>query len=594
MFTVSRDLYDAKELISQASEDLKEGNLSVAASGLDRAEGRVLRANGALRGSMVLDVAAWIPGVRQNLASMKDSVGVAATVIHGGIRILDDSAPLQSTQGRLEVSLSDGSIPLEAVTAAMQEIERLGAQLQSVTHDDEPALLLPPVRELRSAVYDEANDRHQQLTVLGRGLDLLHELAGAEGPRRYLLAVANTAEMRGSGGMILNYGVLEGRDGTIDLTDFGRVDELGPLAAVSADLVPADYAARWDGFEALSRFRQANLAGDFTVVAPVLGALYTSATQLPLNGVIQVDPAALSAILDGVGPVSIPELGQVTSGNVEAVTLNEAYFRFPDVESRSDVLGDVAEAAFRRLVDGDFPSLRPLAESLAGAVEGRHLLMWSSTSSSAQASVVAFGADGAYPPVDDADRDVFALTAQNLAGNKLDYYLDTDLQLTGTRGVDELGTVDARVTLINTAPLGSFDPPYIFGPGPGEPPLPGGVLRSVVTVYLPLGTSVTGVSGDDPVEPVSSGTEDGRPYASFILDVPASERRAVVLTLQLAPRGPEPYELTVVPSPRVRPTTVTVDLATEDGPVQGTVELDRSWVFTPGRQPAEVRAPIFR
>ena len=43
--------------------------------------------------------------------------------------------------------------------------------------------------------------------------------------------------------------------------------------------------------------------------------------------------------------------------------------RFPGVEERSDVLGDVAEAAFRRLVEGEIPSLRTLATALVDAVD---------------------------------------------------------------------------------------------------------------------------------------------------------------------------------------------------------------------------------
>ena len=88
------------------------------------------------------------------------------------------------------------------------------------------------------------------------------------------------------------------------------------------------------------------------------------------------------------------------------------------------MLGDVAEAAFRRLVDGDIPSLRTLAaRRWSSAVDGRHLIMHTAPPRGTQDELVAFGADGALPPVDQIDS--FHLTVQNLAGNKLDYYLDT-------------------------------------------------------------------------------------------------------------------------------------------------------------------------
>ena len=588
---VARDLRQAENLVDEASTALVEGRLRDATRALDRAEGLVLGANEALRDAPELDLVGWVPGFHQNLVALEESVELAATVIHGGVRILAESDPLQSAEGTLEVSLSDGTVPLEAVAAAQQRISELSTHLLPAIRKDAPPLLLPPVRELRDAVHDEAVSRSQQLEVLGRGLGLLRHLAGGEGPRRYLLAVSNTAEMRGTGGMILNYGVLEGADGTIDLTDFGRIDELGPVGPVPPELLPTDYLARWAGFDARTRFRQANLAGDFTLVAPTLEAMYTSATDRPVDGVIQVDPEGLAAILEAVGPVTVPEVGQVTSETVVALTLNEAYFRFPNVEERSDVLGDVAEAAFRRLVDGDFPSLRPLAESIVEAVDGRHFVMHSATAA-VEAAITAFGADGAYPPIDEVD--TVALTAQNLAGNKLDYYLDTDLQLTGERPQDQLGTMTARITLTNTAPAGVTEPRYIFGPGVSPTSVPAGVLRSVVTLYLPFGSSLEGAAGDATVEPASSGTEGGRPYASFIVDVPASEVRTVELTLQLAPRTARGYELRLVPAPRVRPTTVTLDIATEAGALAGRVELNREWVVVPGRAPVASRPPAYR
>ncbi len=585
------DLRDAQDLADSAAVAIQDGRLADARAALDQAQVLVVHTNNDLYSSLELQLIGWVPVARENLDSLRDSVGLAATVINGGRRILDAAIPLESPAGKLEVSLSNGTIPLEAVSEAGREISGLSVQLPAAVPTSAPRFLLPQARELRSAVYEEAAGRRAQLDVLGRGLSLLKELAGGDGPRRYLVAVANTAEMRGSGGMILNYGVLEGRDGVIDLTAFGRIDELALPGPVSPDLVPADYVARWNGFDPLSRWRQANLAGDFTVVAPVLEAMYTASTSLPVDGVIQIDPAGLSALLDGVGAVTVPELGQVRGDNVVALTLNEAYIRFPGVDQRSDVLGDVAEAAFRRLVDGDIPSLRTLARRLAEAVDGHHLLMHA-TASGAQAPLTSFGADGAYPPVDAAES--MALTVQNLAGNKLDYYLDSDLQLTGQRQAGEVGAIDAKVTLTNTAPVGARDPQYIFGPFPSATSVAAGVERALVTLYLPLGTSVDDVTGDPTVEPVSSGTEAGRPYAAFTVDVPAGGARSVSLSLRLAPRPRGPYVLDLLPSPRVRPTTVRVKIATEGGDAAGKVELDRHWQFAPRRDPDPVPAPAFR
>jgi hypothetical protein len=210
-----------------------------------------------------------------------------------------------------------------------------------------------------------------------------------------------------------------------------------------------------------------------------------------------------------------------------------------------------------------------------------------------QNELVAFGADGAYPSMEQPPEAV-ALTVQNLAGNKLDYYLETELDLKGRRDAEVFGEVDATVTLRNTAPAGATQPQYVFGPGPTETPLPAGVERALVTMYLPPGTSVAGVGGDRPLEPVASGTEAGRPYAAFTLDVPAGQARTVTLSLRLAPRPEGPYWLDVVPSPRVLPTRVRVQIAADAGLLEGDVELDRHWRFGDGSGPTAVLAPAFR
>jgi hypothetical protein len=593
LISTADDLRDAEDLIDQAAQSFVDGEVADARATLARAQDLVLSANESLRSSIELEALGLLPVARENLRSLEDSVALAATLVHGGGRILKESIPLES-DGRLEVTLSDGTIPLDPVQRARHEIEVLRSEMLPVLRADPPPFLLAPVRRVRDDLYEEASDRDDQLDVLQRGLGLLAEIAGGNGPRRYMLAVANTAEMRGSGGMILNYGLLEGVDGTIDLVEYGRIDELPLNAPVAEEVAPADYLARWDGFDPLSRFRQANLAGDYTVVAPVVEAMYAQAAGLPVHGVIQIDPQGVAAILDGVGPVSVPELGVVNADNVVELALHAAYIQFPSVEQRSDVLGDVAEAAFRKLVDGDFPSLRGLAEALATAVDGRHILMHA-TAPKVQADLAAFGADGAYPELEDGD--LFALTAQNLAGHKLDYFLDTDLRLSGRRPADAAGQIEAEITLTNTAPAGVTEPPYIFGPAPPGPnvdTVPAGVMRSLVTLYLPLDTTLESVSGDTTVEPVSDGTEDGRPYVSFIVDVPAAEARTVRLKLELAPRPQGPYEVIVVPSPRVRPTSLAVDLRAGAGRVRGTVDLDRTWRFRTGSAPVAVVAPAFR
>jgi hypothetical protein len=583
--SVEGDLRTARDLITTASEHLEQGRLADARTALAAASDHLSDASADLHNHAELGLLELLPVASENLEALREVVTVASRLSVGGERLLAAAAPLESATGDLEVPLADGAIPLEAVEAARREAAQLVTALPPRV-SDASSRLLDRVEDLRTTVLEEAVRRRSQLDVLSRGLTLVGDMSGGSGERHYLIAVANTAEMRGSGGMILSYGALVGRDGDFELRSFGRIDELVLDRPVDRDAVPTipdDYLERWRGFDPLLRWRNANLAADFELTAPALEVMYWAATGVIPSGVIQVDPQGLAAILRGTGPVEVPELGTVTADNVVDVVLSQAYARFPDIDSRSDVLGDVAEATFQRLVTGRYPSLRPLADALLAAVDGRHVLMHS-VSSRAQEQVAHFGAAGALPPL---GSDAMSLTVQNVSANKLDYYVDTNLAVTGERPEGAFGRVEVEVTVANTAPVGVSEPRYVFGPFNADQQV--GLYRGAVSVYLPVGATLLGAEGDSVAAPVLQ-SEAGRPVIGFNVDVPAGGSRTVVLELQLAPRPSGDYELLLVPSPRVRPTHVRVAL--EGADVDADLLLDRTWRLRSGEEPAPVRGAL--
>jgi hypothetical protein len=584
LLRVSSDLRDARDHITAAGDRLEDGHISAAREDLAAATRLLVRANADLYRGPDVAVLGVLPVVSQNLAALRESAALGLRLADGGHRSLAAAASLEGADGDLEVPLASGAIPLDAVTASQVELERLLAAMPA-SNPPKRSFLLGPVRDTRAEVYDEARSRRVQVATLSRGLSLLGEMAGATGPRRYLIAVANTAEMRGSGGMILSYGVLESRGGDFALAGFGRIDDLAlaqPLSARSVPGLPADFQRRWDGFDPLSRWRNANLAADFTIVAPVLEEMYSTATGKAVDGVIQIDPDGLAAILAGIGPVQVPELGEVRADNVVALVLNEAYVRFPGIDERSDVLKEVAEAVFDKLVEGRYDSLRPLAEALVRTVEGRHIVMHTKALTP-EARLRFFGATGDLP--DALGPDSMHLSIQNVSGNKLDYYLDSSLLLTGDRDAGALGHLRATITLTNTAPPGATSPRYIFGPFNAAQRV--GLYRGVVSLYLPAGTMLTGAAGDALPSPPVLQTEGGRPVVGFNVDVPAGATREVVLDLQLPPRAPGDHALLLVPSPRVRPTHVEVHVG-GDAALEGSAVLDRTWRFRTGAGPEPV------
>jgi hypothetical protein len=333
---------------------------------------------------------------------------------------------------------------------------------------------------------------------------------------------------------------------------------------------PPDYVLRFPELSPTGLWRNANLGADFNTVAPVLESMYKAATGNSVDGVIQIDSMGLAALLRGIGPVTVPDVGEVNADNVVALTLNELYVRFPDRPVRQEYLGAVAETVFRRLVSGDYSDLRPIAGALARALSARNVVFHAVDANDDRIGTLLGGAGGLPSSPDFA-----ALTVQNFSGNKLDYYLDTHLGVTGTRRVGERSTVRVSIDLSNTAPPNGT-PPYIFGPFNSS--LQPGEYVGLVSLYLPSGTQLVGASANGATTPVAT-SEDGRTVIAFRENLAAGERRTVTLDVRLPPLPSGGYRLVLVAPPRVRPTTASVDLQLDGRRVRRDVSLMTPAVF---------------
>jgi hypothetical protein len=557
--SIARDLRKARTLIESASTDVEQGRLGPARGALSEAQTILVRANGDLYGQPELELVGWLPAVGENLDSLQQSVSVALQLVDGGSRLLAITQPLEDSAGKLEVSLHKGAIPLQPVIDVQRVAQELAQVLPAKAEEPSKRHLVGAIADLQDRIFEQAGRRRTQLDNVSRALSILTDMSGGNGPRRYLIAVANTAEMRGAGGMILSYGVLQSENGTFTLGDFGPIDDIAldfPLATPVT--IPPDYLARWQGLEPTRLWRNTTMSPDFQLAAPIMAAMFQQRTELPVNGVIQIDPAGLAAMLEGTGPVEVPTVGLVSAADVVDLTINRAYIDFPNRDQRQEVSADVAKATFQALIDGDFGSLRPFGTALFKAAAARHLIFSTSVPNVAD-QVRFFGADGAL--TDPAHQDAAVLTVQNVGKNKLDYYVDTSLALSGNRPAGAAGSITAAVTVTNSTPEG-ISSEYVTGPSVRG--LPYALYRGIVSLYVPTGTTVAGAEGSD--SPPSVTTEGGRTVVTYDISLPAGETSTVTLQLNLVPRAPgRPYSVIVIPVGRVRPTTVSVDIALGDG-----------------------------
>jgi hypothetical protein len=378
-------------------------------------------------------------------------------------------------------------------------------------------------------------------------------LLGGERPRRYLLVFQNNAEARGTGGLPGLYAVLAADGGRITVRTLGSNTDLRGADRMPVDLGP-EYAARWGQDPAI--WANSNLDPSFPNAARIWLALWQRQTGQRLDGALATDPVAVGYLLAATGPVRLPTGEQVTGGNVAPLTMSQVYARFAPGEPQNGFLRTVARSAVSALLASPARP-RALLDALARAGRERRLVIYSSRPAE-ERDLVAAGLGGTLP---DGAGSYAYVVVNNVAGNKMDYYLRRSVSYAGGRCL--AGQRDSRITIRfgNAAPAGDTLPAYVTqredtGVTRAQSAAPDSVV-ALVSVYGPRQAGVVRATLDGQRLDVGALPAAGRPVWSFPLVVPPGRWRTVVLDI----REPGSAAAPVVPvQPLVQPQTVGTSL----------------------------------
>ncbi|MDQ4070492.1 MAG: DUF4012 domain-containing protein [Actinomycetota bacterium] len=542
---------------TRAVTALAGGDRRAAIAEFEQAGASFALAEWRLRGRLT-SVGRAVPGIAQNLRASRTLVGA-------GRRVAETGADLaRISEDRLR--LRDGSAPVDTLRALAPSLERSATVLDATRNELEGVRGLLVLSALRGAADELEARLSREAAQVRRAADaarVLPAMLGTEEPRTYFIAFQNNAEIRGTAGLIGNWGELRAEGGKLRLERFGRTAELilaGRYAR--AGHVPSEVRARWDGFHVDQAWQQVNAAPDFPTVARIIGELYPKSGGRWIDGVIGIDVPGLASLLALTGPVTVPAWPvPVTTTTLERIVLHDAYERFPDQQEREAFLDALSKTVWTAFTSVELGPLEEVATVLGRAVRNGHLAVYM-TRSDEQHLVSVLGADGAMPRV---LGDALMLVNQNIAANKLDAFLARrvhyDVHLKPTRsGATLSGRL--RLTLGNDAPPSGL-PASVAGPyddrfKPGE-------NRTYLSVYSPLKASRPVLDGSVPI------TLDSRPdlglFAhSTVLSLAPQESRQ----LQLALNGRISlidgwYTLDVVRQPSVVPQQVQISVSVPSG-----------------------------
>lgn len=484
---------------------------------LRRARDRFASAHDAT-GNPVLLPLKVLPVVGRQLRSVHALAGAAHEVSDAAV----DAAARAHTV--LEDPKGGGPARVEEVRSLHDAVAVASKRVRAVDDLGPRVGLVGPLADARNELADQLADARQTLVDAeagsAAGLRLL------EGPRRYLVVAANNAEMRAGSGMWLTGGLLRTAGGRLDLGEVAPLYEQADPPNGAAAIADADLAARWDALWHPSWDWRGLMVSPRMPASAALGLeMWKAAGREPIDGVLVVDPVALAAVVRATGPVDVGGR-TITADEVVPLLLHEQYLQFgsepADKAVRREALGAIASAAFAALDRGGW-SPTTLAGELAKVVGGRHLLAWSADPVE-QRGWEAAGLDGDLGP------DSVLVSVLNRGGNKLDWFLRSDAQLT-TRPVGGSTEVTVRLRLRNTTP-GRL-PKYVAGPPFGES-WPYGRYVGMVTFDVP--GDATDVRIEGVPEPVVAGPDGAAQVVATMLALDPGAERELVVTFRRSGR----------------------------------------------------------
>ncbi|MFN2106105.1 MAG: DUF4012 domain-containing protein [Candidatus Promineifilaceae bacterium] len=258
----------------------------------------------------------------------------------------------------------------------------------------------------------------------------LPELMGLNGPRRYLIMAQNQDELRPTGGFISGAGFLEIEDGEIkrlDFMDANVVDaweEPGKVGGALAKPYDAPPQPLHDFMLlGLFLFRDANFWPDFAVSGQKAMDFYAYGRDVePLDGVIGINQESLRLLLAGMGPVTVPDTGEVVNSRNIQKSLQKAWTLQDGVAQRKAFLEPFAAAILQRVNQGagDIDPLN-LVRQLNQALKQKDLQIYVRNPEAA-ALLAANNWDGRMVAGDYGD--VLKVVDTNVGYNKANFYVD--------------------------------------------------------------------------------------------------------------------------------------------------------------------------
>jgi Protein of unknown function (DUF4012) len=549
--TISSELTAAQAVIPDVRSHILGGDSAAARIDVNELKSHTANAREAATHPL-WRMAGALPGVGANFQAVAEIAVSADDIARLG------AAPLVDVFGAIDwktLMPKGQGLQLEPLAAAQSKLASAAHALrQSSERLDAIAVdrLMPQIAEPLSRVREELAPLREGLDSAADAAQILPSMMGNDSPRSYLLLIQNNAELRATGGIPGALAVLNVDKGKLSLGGQSSASALGPFnPRVNVDPEQQQiYSPR------LGKFMQdVNLTPDFPTAAQTAQAMWSERTGQELDGVLAIDPVALSYIIDATGHVKIddPPLREVaadrlpmelTAKNVVPTLLSNVYSEIPDPTMQDVYFAGVAKAVFTKISAGTGDTRKLIDGLTKGTSEGR-ILLWSR--SSEEQSVIAKNPISGSISGSSISPAQFGVYFNDGTGAKMDYYIKRTVQLIEECPNSGYGQVKVRVTSTNSAPKDAATslPDYVTGGAAFG--VPEGTVQTNIVAYGPVQANVESVMADGKKISFASQLHGERPVGTVTVALPPGKSSTVEFLFDKIVQHSQP-QLSVTPT----------------------------------------------
>ena len=500
-----------------------------------------------------------VPFAGPNLTGFRELAAVTGDVIDDVVTPLIGVA-----KGIDPASLApkDGAIDLEPLIAAVPAIATANdgaiAALKNAEAIDTSATI-EQISAARTQITGLIGSVTPLLATLNSIVPLVPPAMGSEAPRTYVIMFQNPAESRALGGTALSFALLKMDAGRIELQatvaagldNFRGYNE--PVVAMPDGTIDL-YADTYARFIANVTVRPS-----FTTAAEITQEMWFRQFGYRVDGIISIDPVALSYVLGATDPITLSTGDILTRESLVPLLLNGVYQRFNSTNVVKDniaqdvVYAEAVGATFARLTSGPLDPMALINALMQGWNEHR-VLYWSANADE-QAQLAEIGLNGELPISDDKTERIGVYFQDNV-GSKMNYYLQQTVHL-----AQNTCRTDGRESYRVTVDLGNgIDPTLakslsasIVGQWKPEK-VKRGDQRMIVMLYAPPGTTIASKTINGAPAAMDAFHDTTYPVSKTVVTIPAG----AVSTVSFDVVAPEPGTKTLeaLITPMVNPTTV--------------------------------------